>query len=184
MEKQRRNHVKNGISMMDEFKLTVASPCSKTWESLDGGDKTRFCSLCEKNVYNLSAMTEEEARCLIEEKEGKLCARFFLKKDGTILTADCPVGRRAWHKKLRRIAMAGIAGVALLTSSVLAIAKPNRDDRTQSGVKPLSIMAFFKTWFDEPESEMLGDVCIPPPALPAVPLLPPVPAPQTPPSEI
>ena len=46
------------------------------------------------NVYNLSDMTEEEALKLVEEREGRLCVRFYQREDGTVLTSDCPVGSR------------------------------------------------------------------------------------------
>ena len=37
-------------------------------------------------------MTEEEALKLVEEREGRLCVRFYQRRDGTVLTTDCPVG--------------------------------------------------------------------------------------------
>ena len=40
------------------LRLDVASPCSANWEKMTGDDRMRFCALCKKNVYNLSAMSE------------------------------------------------------------------------------------------------------------------------------
>ena len=40
----------------------------------------------------VEAMTEEEALKLVEEREGRLCVRFYQRRDGTVLTTDCPVG--------------------------------------------------------------------------------------------
>ena len=77
----------------------VASPCSADWNEMVGDEFTRFCGQCEKNVYNLSMLTTEAAINLIREKEGNLCGRFYRRADGTMLTADCPVGV---HHKLRR----------------------------------------------------------------------------------
>jgi hypothetical protein len=37
-------------------------------------------------------MTEEEALKLVEEREGRLCVRFYQREDGTVITRDCPVG--------------------------------------------------------------------------------------------
>jgi hypothetical protein len=99
------------------FRLRVASPCPADWNAMQGDDRMRFCGQCEKNVYNISAMTHAEAEELIREKEGKLCVRFFQRSDGTVLTADCPVGRR--RKRNRRILMA--AGATGLTLSAVGL---------------------------------------------------------------
>jgi hypothetical protein len=61
------------------------------------------------NVYNLSDMTKLEAENLLTVSEGRLCVRFYRREDGTVLTADCPVGLRA--ARLRLAAMtAALAG--------------------------------------------------------------------------
>ena len=37
--------------------VRVASPCNASWDAMKGDDRVRFCGECQKNVYNLSAMT-------------------------------------------------------------------------------------------------------------------------------
>ena len=44
--------------------VRVASPCSANWDEMYGTDRKRLCSQCDMNVYNLSAMTREEAESL------------------------------------------------------------------------------------------------------------------------
>jgi len=78
--------------------IKVASPCSASWEEMKGNDRQRFCGQCELNVYNLSAMTITEAESLILNTEGRLCARFYRRPDGTVITKDCPVGLKAVKK--------------------------------------------------------------------------------------
>src|SRR5688500_9822640 len=68
---------------------TVTSPCTRDWQSMQGDDRVRHCTECNKNVYDLSAMTREEAARLISDREGKLCGRLFRRADGTLVTADC-----------------------------------------------------------------------------------------------
>jgi hypothetical protein len=97
------------LPVLDEIK--VASPCSARWDEMIGDARVRFCAHCEKNVYNLSAMTREEAQALLVEKEGNLCARFYRRADGSTLTADCPVGVR--RKRVRRIAAVAAGAGAL-----------------------------------------------------------------------
>lgn len=75
--------------------IQVASPCRAAWTGMTGDDRVRHCGECQKNVYNLSEMSRADAEALIREHEGRLCVRFYRRKDGTMLTADCPVGAMA-----------------------------------------------------------------------------------------
>ncbi|MBS2015402.1 MAG: hypothetical protein JST00_21115 [Deltaproteobacteria bacterium] len=101
--------------------LRIASPCSASWEKMTGDDKVRFCGDCKKHVYNVSAMTHLEAEALLEgDPEGQKCVRFFERADGTILTADCPVGVR--KKERRKLALAVLGGTAMWGAGVAAVA--------------------------------------------------------------
>jgi hypothetical protein len=82
--------------------LRVASPCAVPWSEMKGNEVVRHCDDCKKNVYNISNLTREEAASLIREKEGKLCVTFYRRSDGTLLTADCPVGLAAVRKQYIR----------------------------------------------------------------------------------
>jgi hypothetical protein len=90
-------------------KLKIATPCPADWNKMIGDDKVRFCSQCNLNVYNLSAMSEPEALRVLKDPEGRLCARMYQRADGTILTQDCPVGVRAKFRRLTRFATAALA---------------------------------------------------------------------------
>lgn len=91
------------LPLLDDVR--VASPCHARWDEMTGDEQSRHCARCDKNVYNLSAMTRESAEALIRAKEGKICVRYFRRTDGTILTADCPVGVR--RKRVQLVAAAG-----------------------------------------------------------------------------
>jgi hypothetical protein len=97
--------------------LRIASPCNASWEEMESDDLVRLCQHCRKNVYNLSEMSRSEAAAFVREAEGKLCVRFYRRRDGTLLTHDCPVGWRAARRRLLKwlgsaVAMAfGLAGV-------------------------------------------------------------------------
>ena len=82
--------------------IKVASPCHADWDEMTGDDQVRFCGGCRKNVYNLSALTQDEAQALVGRLEGRLCVRFYTRADGTLLTQDCPVGLRAVRRTLVR----------------------------------------------------------------------------------
>src|SRR5580765_2302016 len=97
--------------------VRVASPCKAEWDEMIGTDRMRFCGQCSLNVYNLSAMTRDEAESLIAANECRLCVRFYRRRDGSIITQDCPVGLRAIRQRTRRIAKAvGAYLVAFLAS--------------------------------------------------------------------
>ena len=86
--------------------IRIASPCSSDWDQMYGDERRRFCAECKLNVYNLSGMTRDEAEQLVMNSEGRLCVRFYRRKDGTILTQDCPVGWKAVKKRAARVAVA------------------------------------------------------------------------------
>jgi len=99
--------------------IRIATPCSADWDEMSGDARVRFCGKCEKNVYNLSAMTREEGEALVKEKEGRLCVRLYQRKDGTVITNDCPVGVR--RARLRARVWASISGAAASAALVLGL---------------------------------------------------------------
>jgi hypothetical protein len=102
-------------------KVSVASPCSASWDEMEGDDRKRFCGKCEKNVYNLSAMTAEDAEALLRANESaEMCIRLYKRADGTVLTSDCPVGVR--RKRVRRVAAVAIGAGALAAGAAAAVA--------------------------------------------------------------
>ena len=96
--------------------LRVAAPCTADWNSMRGDDRIRHCELCKLNVYNISAMTRQEAETLVREAEGRLCVSMFRRSDGTVITSDCPIGLRGLRDRAwRRICTIAGAVVALVT---------------------------------------------------------------------
>lgn len=107
------------LPMLDDVR--VASPCNASWDEMVGDERVRFCGSCQKNVYNLSSMAREEAEALLAARMGnETCVRFYRRADGTLLTADCPVGQKKKRRKLALIAVASagaMAGAALTAFS-------------------------------------------------------------------
>ena len=93
--------------------VRIAAPCSADWDSMFGDERVRFCAQCKLNVYNLSEMTKAEAELLIARAEDRLCVRYYRRRDGSVLTQNCPVGLRAFKRRLSRVASA--IGSALVT---------------------------------------------------------------------
>ena len=104
--------------------VRVASPCHARWEDMAGDDRSRFCGQCRKSVFNFSAMTRAEVETLIREKEGRLCARFYQRPDGRMLTADCPVGSRRRWKLLARWSGTAFAALTFILSGCSSRREP------------------------------------------------------------
>src|SRR5688500_2093071 len=85
--------------------VRVASPCSASWDQMEGDEQVRSCRHCDKNGYNLSGMSRAEAR--VRDREGGLCVRSYRRRDGTRLTENCPVGLR----RARRWLLAHVVGI-------------------------------------------------------------------------
>jgi len=98
--------------------IKIAAPCPADWNAMVGSDRVRFCGQCSLNVYNLSSMSRREAEDLIEKTEGRLCVRYYQRKDGTVLTDNCPVGLRALKKRVNRIASAAISAVLSFAAGI------------------------------------------------------------------
>jgi Carboxypeptidase regulatory-like domain len=119
--------------------LRIASPCSANWDRMIGDERVRYCPECKLNVYNFSAMPEHEIRRLVAKREGRLCARWYRKTDGTVLTADCPVGFRA---RVGRISL--VAGTALSAFMGVGTAKAQQKGDTSSPSTSASLVQIDK----------------------------------------
>jgi hypothetical protein len=98
--------------------VRIASPCSASWEEMVGDARVRLCGKCAKNVYNLSEMTRDEAEALLGTNDGNLCVRLYQRKDGTVLTTDCPTGVKA--KRVRRVVALAAAALGAGSAALMA----------------------------------------------------------------
>jgi len=139
--------------------VRVASPCPMSWDRMEGDDRVRYCGNCKLNVYNLSDMNKDDAARLVSETEGRLCVRFYQRRDGSVLTSDCPVGMRAARKK---IAIALSCCFAMFLSIFAWGARPNdsAEGDGSSALERLKSRAYeiepFKTvlyWLEPPRSQ-------------------------------
>jgi hypothetical protein len=109
---------KRHLQLLD--KISVASPCNASWDEMHGDERVRFCGQCSKHVYNLSAMSAEEAATLVYLKEDELCVRFFRRRDGTFLTSDCPAGAR--RQRRRQLGLCAVVVAATATACAIQLA--------------------------------------------------------------
>ena len=122
--------MKHAAGTLEEIR--IAEPCNADWERMAGDERVRFCDGCRKNVYNLSAMNRAEAEALVREMEGRLCVRFYQRRDGTVLTDNCPVGVR----KARAWLSVQLAGIAATFATLFALGTANRPVEMGKMVEP------------------------------------------------
>jgi hypothetical protein len=141
--------------------LRIATPCQADWDDMKGDDRARFCGRCEKNVYNLSAMTRDEGEALVREKEGRMCVRLYQRSDGTVLTNDCPVGVQ--RQRLRQRVWARISGAAASAALIVGLVSGRaRADLTVDGTK----VTAKQPKPPEPQRPTMGSVAVAPPREP------------------
>src|ERR1044072_8689352 len=100
--------------------LQIPKPCPSDWENMIGNERKRYCTECHKYVYNLSAMTRREAEVLIEDSQGKVCARFTRLPDGQILTHEPPITLHRINRRPSPIAAALVTALISLSPAVAA----------------------------------------------------------------
>ncbi len=147
--------------------LRIASPCTMSWDAMKGDDRRRFCGACKLNVYDLSNLEAKEALDLVRRSEGgRVCMRFWRRKDGTVITADCPVGIA--DRARRRVRTLAKALVVLMLTLVGGVAFAH----TETGSRIVDrVHAFFSPPPDPPvpmavppgQRVVMGEVALPDP---------------------
>lgn len=113
---------RRSLPLLDNIR--IASPCTASWDEMTGDERVRFCGHCAKDVYNLSGMAREESERLLRERAGNICVRLYKRHDGTVLTADCPVGVK--RKRRRRIAALAVgSGLAAAGALLYPASRPS-----------------------------------------------------------
>jgi hypothetical protein len=118
-------------SMPGGTSIQIASPCKERWETMVGDERVRHCSRCDRDVFNLSALTAEEVQKLLADRGVRRCVRFYRRHDGTMLTADCPVNRPR-QIALRVLAVTAVAVGASVAGAYFAREPRGRIDGTHA----------------------------------------------------
>jgi hypothetical protein len=137
--------------------IRIASPCPVDWNSMAGDERTRFCGQCRKNVHNISQMTEADAVALLTQAAGSVCVQIYRRADGTVLTADCPVGLR---EKARRLRRRTIAAVSLLIAAAAGFIGLKRKTCSALGLHAVTPLT---GGVPAPGEGLRGDVAVAPP---------------------
>ncbi|MCM8527411.1 MAG: hypothetical protein NE327_12895 [Lentisphaeraceae bacterium] len=127
-------------------KVSIKSPCTEDWNKMTGSNSIRNCSKCQFNVYNFSEMSQSEINAIMTSGS-RVCARLYLRPDGTYMTKDCKtkIKRKRFHKLIQ--------WAAILPFSFLI---PGRSDK-QPEIHGPEIMGKPTV-----QPEIMGEVCIEP----------------------
>jgi hypothetical protein len=134
------------------------------------GDARRFCGVCVKQVHDLSALTETEARTVLadESAKGRVCVRYKADAAGNIkFKPETVTAASVWRMTL---AAAGMT-LALLTGCTDTSPDRILADRCEYEVGPWSFSAArgegtCPAVEPEPEHEIVGEIMIEPPTEP------------------
>src|SRR4030095_16745061 len=96
-------------NILDQGEIT--SPCTANWDEMKGTEQIRYCSECDKYVYNFSEMTRREAEELLIAREDQMSARLSRDQKCQTLTGESlpPVRLLGW--KPGRVANAVVSAL-------------------------------------------------------------------------
>ena len=107
----------SAASMLE--RVRIATPCRERWDDMVGDDVVRHCARCRKDVYDLASMTTSEAEALLARDGETPCVRLRRRRDGRLVTSDCPPP--SWSERTgARLATAGAAAAVAIAGGVVA----------------------------------------------------------------
>jgi hypothetical protein len=104
--------------MSSHYLISIPEPCHQSWEGMTPLEKGRFCTSCQKQVFDFSTASDEEIIHTIETGTGKLCGRLQVNQMNRILSPPRPVRQSHFFLK----AAAGFLLAALFREPVKASA--------------------------------------------------------------
>ena len=119
---------------------------------MKGDDAIRHCGTCNKDVYNLSEMSTAQVEALLGSEGDRPCVRFYQRRDGTVITGDCPVGAKRVRRKR---ALAGV-GAGALAAFGLALA-PSGEASAEEQAEEAKRVASIPAMIVEPLEPAEGD---------------------------
>jgi hypothetical protein len=98
--------------------LTKPTPCPVPWDEMYGGACERTCPRCDASVFDVAAMSDEDAEVFLEEHLGKPPFLDLRRRnDGRVMEVDCAAGAR------RRVAFRAVAIALALGAAVVFVSR-------------------------------------------------------------
>ncbi|MGH1345912.1 MAG: hypothetical protein ACRBN8_30390 [Nannocystales bacterium] len=106
--------------------IRIPKPCNEDWGRMTPEQRGRFCGACQKKVHDLSAMSEAEAKGVLDS-QGDICVSYLSDESGVVQFQPdriVPVGRL-----FRRASATAAAGLSLALAACAPHGKgPEIDD--------------------------------------------------------
>ncbi|HEY5920988.1 MAG TPA: hypothetical protein VIV11_04925 [Kofleriaceae bacterium] len=137
------SRVRHGLASRGDRKPAIELPdlrigfaCKQRWEDMVGDDRVRACNGCDRPVFNLSAMTREQAEAVLATRGLTPCVRFYRRPDGTVMTTDCPTGSAPQRRRLAVVASTFAAGGTLAAAPVVRAEPPPIESTASQAATP------------------------------------------------
>jgi hypothetical protein len=111
---------------MAKFRLSIPKPCSEEWENMQASGKGAFCSSCQKEVVDFTAMSEGQIKEYFSRSKGRVCGRF--REEQLLVPYSTLAAIPAW-KKWMVAALVGLGLPGLAAAQEGTLAKPPIEQR-------------------------------------------------------
>jgi hypothetical protein len=96
-------------------RVCIAMPCNIGWDNMKGNDEVRLCGGCDKNVYNISAMSKKRAEEILSSPHLP-CLRISRDQNGKLITDDCHFFFKPARKIWRTVLSLASSIIALISA--------------------------------------------------------------------
>lgn len=112
-------------------RVCIAMPCNIGWDNMKGNDEVRLCDGCNKNVYNISAMSKKRAEEILSAPQLP-CLHIVRGIDGKLVTDECPRWLRPLRKGWTKLVAIAASLMAFFNWQNTAIAEEKKNLQTPS----------------------------------------------------
>ena len=122
----------------------IEKSCPANWDDMKGDEKRRFCEHCQLHVHNLSAMTLEEQRTVLDVKGRPGCISYVAQPDAVAVAPDRWLRQNTGSSSSwQRIAALFVALMSLIGVGCQNSAMPKQDcsASTQASIPTVSAVA-------------------------------------------
>ena len=106
-------------------KLHIIDPCPESWDTMAGGERSRYCERCNLHVHNLEMMSATEVEQLLRVHNGRICGRGYQGTNGNLMLGTRP--RRV--SRVLVVALTAAMSVAIAPAQTLAAEQPTQSQR-------------------------------------------------------
>lgn len=110
---------KTTLNQSSSDSICIATPCSMDWDSMKGTDEVRLCSGCDKNVYNISAMSRKRVEEILSMQQLP-CLQIQRRADGTLVTDEFPKILKPLRSQWKKTARLFLFMVAVFAPQIAA----------------------------------------------------------------